>query len=111
LLNQELIFNGQILKNHLTLVEYGIREGSVIRLNVVNNQKEEALAIDFENDQKEERIDFENDQKEVENIPFNGKSIAYINPNQLHPKYDYDFSYIVDRKKYYRGGLIYRRPC
>ncbi|CAG8748144.1 13409_t:CDS:1, partial [Funneliformis mosseae] len=106
--DQELIFNGQILRDQLTLIEYNIKEYSIIELNIENNH--------IQNDQEyDETSTLENEtiQSTISGLTEveHSSLIAYINPNQLHSQYDYDFSYVVDHKKFYRGGLEYHRPC
>ena len=40
------------------------------------------------------------------------KQEYYIDENSFEPSYDYDFTNIYDgNKKFYRGGLEYKRPC
>ncbi|CAI2177485.1 6910_t:CDS:1 [Funneliformis geosporum] len=106
--DQELIFNGLILKDQLTLIEYNIKEYSIIELNLSNDH--------MQNDQEyDETTILENEIIQSSSSELtqaeHTSSIAYINPNLLHSQYDFDFSYVVDHKKFYRGGLKYHRPC
>jgi len=77
----KLKYGGKILKENFTLDNYGIGNGDVLHLY-------------------EERV-----------LGAGGVEF-YIDDDLLDPSYDYDFRGTYDgNKKFYRGGLEYKRPC
>ena len=78
----QLYFGSQMLLQH-NIGNYDIRDGNCLKL--VNNHLYGAGLM---------------------------KQEYYIDADSFEPSYDYDFTNIYDgNKKFYRGGLEYKRPC
>lgn len=79
---QRLIFCGKQLEDMNTISNYSIEDSSTLHLTL--------------------RLKGGGDSK---------KEILSLDKTFLDPKYDYDFTNIIDNHKFYRGNREYKRPC
>ena len=121
--NQQcLIFAGKQLEDYKTLNNYGIIKGSSVNLIVISGLTSERkpkrkakitkprLLI---RSQTESLFSIKNICKTEPNCDLleKFKTEFKIDPKALDPEYDYDFTKIVDKEKFYKGGREYFRPC